>query len=123
MDYTSTIAELNRWVNWQFVVPIVASGAVVEQVLRAPWLEGKGRWQRSAVWAIKGFLPEFLCIQAALFIPGALPEGTHMGIAVAIGFLGGTMSSKIHTLVLKKIYEVTSARFSAARKRRAKEQE
>jgi hypothetical protein len=96
-------------VRWQLIVVALAAGALTEQVKQFHWIQearqdGASKMQRTAMWAVNGFLPETICVLGCLFVPGVLDESINRGTAAFIGYLTGTFASKLHDLFLGRMY-------------------
>lgn len=95
-------------IRWQLIIVVLVAAVITEQVKRLPWIEDAEnaeeptQSQRMSVWMINALLPEIICINACLFIPTVLPEDIDPVVAIFIGYLSGTLSSKVHSLVLRR---------------------
>lgn len=101
-------------ISWQLIVAVLAAAALTEQIKRMPWLAKAEQTRKSSdasepsssqkmvMWGINAFMPEAMCVSACLWIPGVLPEGVSSGIAIMVGYFTGTVSSKLHSMVLNR---------------------
>jgi hypothetical protein len=97
-------------IRWQLIIAALTAAAFTEQFKKIPWIVSAENakkagtangYQLTAIWAINATLPELICINACLVIPGVLPPGIDVVTAVFVGYLTGTASSKIHNMFLK----------------------
>lgn len=114
MDHlTEQFGILIDGIRWQLILVVLFAAAVTEQVKKLPWIK---KWEKAklaeeglhwskelTLWLINAFLPELICINACLWIPSVLPDGVGAGLAVFIGYLSGTVSSKLHNMFMKKL--------------------
>lgn len=132
MDHlTEQFGMLIDGIRWQLILVVLFAAAVTEQFKKLPWLK---RWELDqkngevmhwskelTLWLVNSFFPELVCINACLWIPSVLPDGVGAGLAVFIGYLSGTVSSKLHTMFMKKLLGKVGKLFNGNGKKKDEE--
>ena len=114
MDSVAAQAQvLINGISWQLMLVTLFAAAFTEQTKGLPFLKAwiaakkageKLHWAKDmALWLLSAFLPEALCIICCLTIPGVIPPGVGIWVAILTGYLAGTVSSKVYALVIKKL--------------------